>query len=124
MHNIKRQQGMTAVGWLLVLILLGIFVALGLRIGPVYLQNYTVKSILKSLKDEPLITQKPVAKVRSMVMRRLDLNGVYDLSKESISVKKSPGVMQVNIDYTVQKKIIGNLEALITFSDKVELISN
>ena len=124
MQNINRQQGMTATGWLVVLLLIGIFAALAMKIGPVYLQNYTVKSILESLKNEPLITQQPPTMVTSMIMRRLDINGVNILKKKNITVNKSPGVMQVSIDYKVQKKIFGNLEALMTFSDKIELVSN
>lgn len=124
MQNINRQRGMTVTGWLLVLLMIGIIATLGIKIGPVYLQNYTVQSVLKSLKDEPLITQKTAAMIKEMIMRRLDINGIYSLSKKNIEVKKTPGVMVVSIDYKVQKRIIGNLEALMTFSEKVELISN
>lgn len=124
MQNINRQRGMTVTGWLVVVLIIGIFAAVGMKIGPVYLQNYTVKNILESLKDEPLITQKTPGMVTNMIMRRLDINGVYDLSKKNITIKKSPGIMQVSIDYNVQKQIIGNLEALMTFSDKIELVSN
>ncbi len=115
---------MTATGWLVVLVIIGIFAAIAMKIGPVYLQNYTVKSILESLKNEPLITQQPSTMVTNMIMRRLDINGISTLKKKNIKVNKSPGVMQVSIDYKVQKKVFGNLEALMTFSDKIELVTN
>ena len=124
MQNINRQQGMTVTGWLIVLLIIGIFAGLGMKIGPVYLQHYTVRNVLESLKDEPLITQKTAAMIKQMIMRRLDINGIYNLDRKSIEVKKSPGIMVVSIDYKVQKRIIGNLEALMTFSEKVELVSN
>jgi len=39
-------------------------------------------------------------------------------------VKKKSGVMAVSIDYTVQKNMVGNIDILVTFSEKIELISN
>ena len=124
MQNINRQQGMTVTGWLIVLLIIGIFAGLGIKIGPVYLQHYTVRNVLESLEDEPLITQKTAAMIKKMIMRRLDINGIYSLDRKNIEVKKSPGIMVVSIDYKVQKRIVGNLDALMTFSEKVELISN
>lgn len=32
--------------------------------------------------------------------------------------------MTINIDYTVQKKLVGNMELLVTFAEHKELVSN
>jgi hypothetical protein len=125
MNNMPvKQKGMTFTGWLTILLMLGFFVFLGLKLVPVYLENLTVKDIVNAMKEEPLITQRSANDVTKMIMHRLDLNGVYDLKRNHVKVKKSPGVMQISIDYTVQKKMVGNIDVLITFSDYIELVSN
>lgn len=123
-YMIKNQQGMTFSGWLVVLALIGFFALLGMKIGPIYLEHYSIKQVVESLKDEPLITQKSASKVKSMIMRRLDINGVYDLKRENVTVKKSPGILDVTVAYTVQKKMAGNIDILVSFSDNVKLVSN
>lgn len=115
---------MTFSGWLVVLALIGFFALLGMKIGPIYLEHYSIKQVVESLKDEPLITQKSASKVKSMIMRRLDINGVYDLKRENVTVKKSPGILDVTVAYTVQKKMAGNIDILVSFSDNVKLVSN
>lgn len=120
----QREKGVTFTGWLIILALIGFFVLLGLKVVPIYLENYTVKDIVQSLKEEPLITKKSARDVKKMIVHRIDINGIYDLPSEKVIVKKRPGVMRVSIDYTVQKNMFGNLDILVTFSEKVELISN
>ncbi len=122
--GLTRQRGMTLTGWMTVIALILFFALLGMKIGPVYLENLTVKDVVESLKDEPLITKRSASEVKSMIMKRLDINGVYDLKSDHVTVKKSPGIMKVDITYTVQKKMVGNIDVLISFSDQVELVSN
>ena len=123
-HMISKQKGMTLTGWMTVVALILFFALLGMKIVPIYLENLTVKDVIAGLKEEPLITKKSSGEVKSMIMRRLDINGVYDLKGDHVSVKKSPGVMKVDITYTVQKKLVGNMDILVSFSEQVELVSN
>jgi len=122
--GLARQRGMTLTGWMTVIALILFFALLGMKIGPIYLENLTVKDVVESLKEEPLITKRSASEVKSMIMKRLDINGVYDLKSDHVTVKKSPGIMKVAIDYQVQKKMVGNIDILVTFSDQIELISN
>ncbi|MCG8426647.1 MAG: DUF4845 domain-containing protein [Chromatiales bacterium] len=122
--NLNKQRGMTFLGWLIVLAIIGFFALLTIKIVPVYLENYTIKSVLESLNEEPLITQKTSREVKAMVMRRIDINGVRDIKSEHVIVKKSPGLMDVKIQYTVQKNMMGNLDILVNFSDEVRLVGN
>ena len=119
-----RQRGMTGAGWLLVLFLIGFFSLLILKLAPVYMENYTVKTVLASLEQEPLITKKSVTEIRKMIRRRMKVNGIYEFDKDAIKITRDGGVTTVEIDYEVQKNVAGNVDLLIFFSDSVELVSN
>ncbi|MEE9357592.1 DUF4845 domain-containing protein [Candidatus Vondammii sp. HM_W22] len=123
-YTIKKQQGMTFSGGLVVLALIGFFSSLGLKTGSIYLEHYAIKQVVESLKDEPLITQKSASKVKYIIMHRLNTNGIYDLKRENITVKKSPGILDVTVAYTVQKKMVGNIDILVSFSDNAKLVAN
>ncbi len=124
MKRLDRQKGMTGLGWLTVLALIGFFAMLILKLAPVYMEHYSIKTVLASLKEEPLITQKSVAEVRRLLKKRLTVNGVYQLPKDAVKIKKSAGVMRVKIAYEVRKHMAGNVDAVISFNDQVELVSN
>ncbi|OQX36327.1 MAG: hypothetical protein B0D88_01620 [Candidatus Sedimenticola endophacoides] len=115
---------MTGIGWLLVLFVVGFFVMLLLRIGPIYLENYSIKGVLESLETEPLITRKSKVEIKGMIMKRMRINGVYDFDPKSLDIVKSPGLVTVSIDYSVQKSMFANIDVIVHFSEKVELVSN
>lgn len=123
MHR-RKQSGMTGTGWLVVLLIIGFFMMLVIKLAPVYMENYSVKTVLESLKEEPGITQKSAGEVREMIQRRLKVNGVYDMARDAIKIKKDGGVMNVEINYQVIKPMAGNVEVLITFSDSIRLVTN
>ncbi len=124
MKMMQRQRGMTSMGWLIVLALIGFFSLLTIKMAPVYLEHYSIKTVLKSLRDEPNITRKTTGEVRRLIMKRLDINGVYDLDSKAVRVKRDDGVMHVDITYEVRKPMMGNVDVVMAFSDQVELISN
>ncbi len=122
--NKKRQDGMTGLGWITVLFLIGFFALLAFKLVPIYLENYSVKTVLKSFEEEPLITQQSKKQVFNMVMARLNTNGVRDIKKDMVKIDKKPGLLKINIDYFVRKPMVGNIEIIVTFAEEVELVSN
>lgn len=119
-----RQQGMTGTGWLVVLALIGFFSLLGMKLVPIYLEHYSVRTVLESLESEPLITQKSVGEIKKMVKRRLKVNGVYDVGEKGLKVKRVSGVTKVEMTYTVREHMMANVDILVSFSDQVELVSH
>jgi hypothetical protein len=117
-----KQGGMTGLGWLTVIALVIFFALLIVKIVPIYIENYSVKTVLGSLEEEPLITQKPVREVRKIVERRLQINSVYDLD-DKIHIEKSSGVLTVDITYEVRKPMFANIDIVVSFSDNVELVA-
>ncbi|MCB1859152.1 MAG: DUF4845 domain-containing protein [Gammaproteobacteria bacterium] len=122
--NRYRQRGVTGIGWLVILALIGFFSLLTLKLAPIYMEHFSVMTVLSSLKQEPLITQKTVSEVRSIVQKRLKVNGVYDMARDAIKITKEGGVMTVQIVYEVRKNMAANVDVLVSFSDSVELVSN
>ena len=118
----RTQGGMTGLGWLTVIALIIFFALLVVKIVPIYIENYSVKTVLGSLEQEPLITQKPVREIRKMVERRLQINSVYDLD-DAVHIEKSSGVITVDITYEVRKSLFANIDIVVSFSDNVELVA-
>ncbi len=120
----NKQNGMTGMGWLTILFLIGFFALLAFKLVPIYLENYSVKTVLKSFEEEPLITQQSKKHVRNMVMARLNTNGVRDIKNDMVTIDKKPGLLKIEIDYFVRKPMVGNIEIIVSFNEEVELVSN
>ena len=121
---LAKQRGMTGLGWLTVLALIAFFALVTLKLAPIYLDHYSVASTVKSLEKEPLITRKSPAEIRKLLNRRLKINYVSDLPKNAIKIKKTGGVLKVDVDYQVKEHLFGNIDLLVSFQEQIELIAH
>ena len=123
MNNYYKQKGMTAIGVLLVLLLIAFFTLLALRLTPPYLEHFSVASSLKSLQQEPGIGEKTNAQIRSLLQRRFDINDVESVEKEHITFVKDrkTGLLTISVKYEVRRPILANVDAIVSFSDTVQL---
>jgi len=123
MQHLSRQTGMTFLGWLIVLALIGFFAMLALRLGPIYMENYTIKMALESMENEPGMAERTPSEVRSMFQKRMDMNYVTRLTPESVRIRKEDGVTYLDVRYEVREHLLGNLDAVVSFQETAELAS-
>lgn len=124
MQTLKRQQGMTAIGWMIVLGLIAFFVLLALRLVPGYLEFSTVSASLESLENEPGITEKSVPEIRNMLGKRFDINAVSSITSKDVKVENKDGRLRVWVDYEVRVPVAGNVDAISKFKKEVEVVRN
>jgi hypothetical protein len=115
---------MTFIGWVIVLMLIGFFALLAMRLVPVYLENYTVKSTLKSLQNEPEISKKTPLEIRRLIENRLYVNYIETVDAKQFSIVQKGGRTTVGVDYQVERPFIGNLYLLVKFQDSEEIVSH
>jgi len=120
----SSQRGMTMIGWILVLGLIAFFTLLTLRLLPLYLNNFKIKSSLASLKEEPHITQKSKAEVWKLLYKRFYINAADTVEKKDVTITKSTGTMKIVVDYETRVNIAGNVDAVVSFTEKLDLVAN
>lgn len=118
------QEGMTAIGWLLVLGLIAFFTLITLRMVPLYLEYGKVASVIDSLQNEPGITSKTRSEIVSLVSRRFDVNDVRNVDPKIIKVSKDKGVLTVSINYERRRHLLGNVDVVTIFDKQVEVVAN
>ncbi len=121
---LQRQRGLTMISWLVVLMVIGFFIMVGLRVVPVYLEHYTVKNVLKSLEEEPFISRKPVSEIRKILVKRFGINNVRSINRDHIKIRRSSGVTTIELNYEQRRPIAGNMDVIMTFSESLELVAN
>jgi len=112
-----HQRGMTAIGWLIVLGLIGFFVLLGLRMVPAYLEYHKVQSSLASLEKESGFSSP--AEIRRLLERRFDVNYVTVITPKDIIIKPSGSNYRVAANYEHSEHVIGNVRVVMDFNKQV-----
>ena len=118
----RYQKGVTGLGWLTILMIAGFFVFLGLQIGPIYLEHYSIKAVLHSLEADTSLDTASPRQLRKIIQRRLKINSVYDFDQSNIKIKKHNHQFDIDMSYEVRKPMIYNIDILVTFNDKLHLM--
>lgn len=119
MKNRHKQKGITGIGWLFVLVIIGFSALVVLKMTPMYLEYFSVKTSLDSLAKETL-PGKSKAEIRSMLMKRLDINDVDRVTKDDIEIIIRGGDVTVSIDYEAREDLVGNVGLIADFSYSIE----
>lgn len=117
-HRASRQQGMTLISFMVLFIMVGFYILLGLKMLPIYIEHYKVKTTLNNLKTEPGLVEKSPREIMSLLQKRWDINSIDRIKVDnSLSVEKSGESIIIDLDYEVEQPIISNVSALVKFKE-------
>ena len=116
-----RQQGASLIGWLIILTFIGMIALITIRVVPVYIDAYTVRSVLLSLQDERELASGDRNAILQALQKRLAINDVRSVSRDNISMQPVSGGIEVAVDYEARFPLIANIEGVAHFTSKVTI---
>lgn len=120
----SRQRGMTFLGFVMLMCLIGFFSMLTLKIGPIYLDHYKVLASLEGLKSDQDLASRSKQDILGTLGKRWDIDMVNSVTKDDVYIVKEMGKVTVQIAYDVTKPIMGNIDVLVHFNDSIEVGAN
>jgi Domain of unknown function (DUF4845) len=115
-----RQRGMTMLGIIVVIIVVGAWVYAGIRLVPKYLEYMRVASTLEKVRDEyennPGSTE---FMLRKAIERHFDIEMVEVITSNDIEIKKEGGEFTMRAAYDDTVPLAGNVSFLIEFDKSV-----
>ena len=121
MRNLKAQGGITLLGFLMVLMIVGFFAFLVMRLFPVYSEYYSVVSAMKGVQAEPGVSTWTVEKIKDSLDRKMYISYVTSVKKQNVRVIRQGGGNQLNVKYEVRGPLLYNLEYIASFNKTVDL---
>jgi len=124
-RSIKKQAGLTFLGWILVAIISAFFTYLGMLLFPVVVSNHTMGTVLTSLQQEPGITQKSKSEILRLIEKRLRINDIKDVKKSDFEiVREDANRVSIYLDYENRIEFAKDIYILIVNNKDVELTKN
>ena len=112
----RTQRGITLIGFVIVLGLVGFFAYIAMKLVPMYSEFYAVKSALKGLQAEPGIANRDPAKIQDLFFRRLYISYAENVKPEHVKIERVDGGWNMRVDYEVRKPLMANLDVVGKFS--------
>ena len=117
-----RQQGMTFLGILVLVIVVGAWVYAGIRLVPKYLEYMRVASTLEKVRDEydsnPGTTE---FMLRKAAERRFDIEMVEIITSNDLEIKREGGTFTMRAAYDDTVPLVYNISFLVQFDKTVEV---
>lgn len=117
-----RQRGMTMLGILILVVVVGAWVYAGIRMTPKYLEFMRVASTLEKVRDEydsnPGTTE---FMLRKAVERQFDIEMVEVITSKDIEINKEGGVFTMRAAYEDTVPLAGNVSFLLEFDKSVQV---
>jgi hypothetical protein len=117
----RKQSGVTLIGFMMILAIVGFFAYIIMKLFPVYSEYYGVLQAMKAVQVEPGVATKTPDQIRSMLDRKFYISYVKSVKPNNIRVTRQGGGYLLTIKYEVRDNLIYNLDFVAVFDKTVEL---
>jgi len=118
----KNQRGVTFLGWLLLLIPVGVIVYAGIRVAPIYLNYFhVVKALQQQAAETKNATSVNPGEVRGSLEKRFDVEYVTNPAAKDIDVHRDGDHWVAVANYEEVAPLFGNMSLLMQFNTQVDL---
>ena len=117
----RNQSGITLMGFIIILAMVGVFVYVGMKVIPMYSEFYAVKKSMQGLSLEPGINNASPDKIRNLFFRRLYVNYSENVQQDNVKIERMQGGWKMTVKYEVRRPLIYNLDIVGNFEAVKEL---
>lgn len=126
MQTAHKQQGVGLILWLFVVVVIATTAALTIKLAPIYAENYMLKRILDSVREEAESIKSEgngdfTRATRDFILQRLQVNRIHYVTNNNIAINNAVTNLNVRILYEVRVPIMANIDAILHFDNSVQV---
>ena len=116
----KRQNGVTFIGWLVLLLPMALVVYAGIRLVPKYIVYMGVsKSLTQVAKDFADDPQATVPALKNSLEKHFDIEGIEFPSVQDVTFTREDGVWVAEVRYEDGVPLFAGISLTVTFDKRV-----
>jgi hypothetical protein len=117
----NRQLGMTFIGLLCVLALLGVVVYAGIRLAPLYLNYMKIARTMESVATEVKGDNPDPGTMRTAIDRHFNIEDPSGVTAKDIEITKDDGGVQMHVAYDDAVPYVANVSLSVHFEKTVKV---
>ena len=124
MNTRQHQSGMSMLGILSILLMVGFFILCAIRIIPPYTEYLTVRGIVaKMAMETDPVTESP-SDIRRKFANLFNTNQIYKLDYKEVEIYSKGGKTYIDANYEVRLPIIWRIDAVLKLDDLLYEVGN
>lgn len=117
----SQQRGMTVIGMLLLLIVLAFVALIVMKVAPMYMQYYTIKSTIESIRQEPQLAQMTAQDIQNGIQKRFDIGYVENITAKDLKIRNESGGRVLDLVYQDERELFYGLFVALKVNESVPL---
>ena len=120
----SKQTGITLIGFLIMLMVVGFFGFMAMKLVPAYTEYMGVTKAMNQMATDG--GGKSVTQIRNDLIKKLDFQYVSDdtITPQDITIKRTGNAAQLNVSYDKRIPFMYNIDFLLHFEKSVALQGN
>lgn len=126
MQRNHEQRGMTVIGMLLLLIVIAFAALIAMKVVPMYIQYYTIKTTIESIRKEPQLAQMSITDIHNAIQKRFDIGYVDQVNARDLKIRndvESRGRV-LELVYEDERELFYGLYILLKVDEIIPLTPN
>lgn len=115
----SKQRGISLLGGLVVLALIGFFLTAAFKVGPLYLDNSFVSAAIASLEKDD-VHNMTNQEIRRKLGAQFDINNIRDVNSKEIKITRQRTNTIVTLDYERRVNFMGNVDVVVVFNNSYD----
>lgn len=112
----RSQQGLSILGWLVVLAVVAFFASTAFKVMPHYLDYMSLEKIITSVETDKASDVRTVGEFYNHVSKGMQVNNIRDLNmRDALQVKVENNEFLVHLKYEKREPLIENLDLMVNF---------
>jgi hypothetical protein len=117
----RRQLGMTFIGLMCILVLVGIIGYAGIRLAPVYLNYMNVVKTMQATASEFKGDNPDPGAIRTSLSRHWEITTITAVDSKDIEITKDESGVTLHVAYDDSEPYIGNISLAVHFDKTVKV---
>jgi Tfp pilus assembly major pilin PilA len=121
----KKQQGMTLIGWVIVLALIAFFATMAMRLIPMYQEYYGVLQIMDTMKVELKNNKLSKNQTELLLVKKFDTGYIKSVdTRKNVQIlrgKNTPYITKIVIDYEVREPFMFQIDFIGHFVTQIDV---
>ena len=120
----RTESGMTLIGFIIVLGVVGVFIYMGMKVIPMYSEYFAVKQALKQMSQESGVSQQDPKRIKDNFFARLYVSYADNVKPSDVKLARKDAGYVMTVDYEVRRPLIANFDIVGHFNAEQVLSRN
>ncbi|MFZ1827720.1 MAG: DUF4845 domain-containing protein [Candidatus Competibacteraceae bacterium] len=122
----SKQRGMTVIGMLLLIVVIGFAALIAMKVVPMYIQYYTIKTTVESIRKEPQLAQMSPTEIHNAIQKRFDIGYVERPKARDLKIRNDAETRGrvLELVYEDEQELFYGLYVLLKVDEAIPLTPN